>query len=47
MALSSRIQTLQNELLPLSAKNWIAEKLLQKKFDHAKYGLKPKHGFYG
>uniref|UniRef100_A0A914DFC5 Flavin-containing monooxygenase n=1 Tax=Acrobeloides nanus TaxID=290746 RepID=A0A914DFC5_9BILA len=47
MALSSRIQTLQNDLLPLSVKNWIAEKLLQKKFDHAKYGLKPKHGFYG
>jgi len=39
----SRFTQLLQSLLPLSVSNFILERKLNMRFDHALYGLKPKH----
>jgi len=34
-------------LIPENLRSWLIINQLQKRFDHAKYGMKPKHSFYG
>uniref|UniRef100_A0A915LD86 Flavin-containing monooxygenase n=1 Tax=Meloidogyne javanica TaxID=6303 RepID=A0A915LD86_MELJA len=33
--------------IPENLRSWLIINQLQKRFDHAKYGMKPKHSFYG
>ncbi|KAI3420107.1 hypothetical protein GPALN_003433 [Globodera pallida] len=35
-----------NRILPKPLVNWLAIRQCQKRFDHAKYGIMPKHGFF-
>ncbi|KAJ1173082.1 hypothetical protein NDU88_004923 [Pleurodeles waltl] len=44
MLTSSRFLGFFKRTLPLSVINWLAEKKLNRRFDHANYGLKPQHG---
>ncbi|XP_069497187.1 flavin-containing monooxygenase 5-like [Ambystoma mexicanum] len=43
---STRFLDVLKSTIPLSLINWLLEKKLNRRFDHANYGLKPKHGLF-
>ncbi|XP_076824582.1 flavin-containing monooxygenase 5-like isoform X1 [Clavelina lepadiformis] len=45
-AFTSRFATMLKDNLPFSWSNYFQESILNNRFDHAKYGLKPKHRFF-
>ncbi|KAG8436654.1 hypothetical protein GDO86_007666 [Hymenochirus boettgeri] len=46
MLSSTRFFRTVKHVLPVSTSNWLAERKVNRRFDHANYGLKPKHRLF-
>ncbi|KAF1753859.1 hypothetical protein GCK72_020416 [Caenorhabditis remanei] len=47
MVFNTKFQMLFSQVVPTPILNWSFERLLNRRFDHAKYGLKPEHSALG